>query len=50
MASKRTGEKIIFVLIAIPIILLVGMIFPGVGHAVLAGCAAYLYNQTFGND
>lgn len=46
--GNRTGEKIVFFAIAIPVILGIGMIFPGIGHAVLAGIGAYCYKEIFG--
>ena len=46
-SNSRTMEKIVFWIVAIPVILIIGMIFPGVAHATLAGLTLALYYKTF---
>ena len=46
-SDNRTMEKIVFWIVAIPVILIIGMIFPGVAHATLAGLSLALYYKTF---
>lgn len=45
--NSTVAKKIIYFMVAIPVILLFGMIFPGVAHVVLAGIAAHFYKETF---
>ena len=45
--NNRTGEKVLFFMIAIPIVLALGMLFPGIAHGVLAYGAWMAYKNIF---
>lgn len=46
--NSTVAMKILYFMAAIPVVLLLGMIFPGVAHVVLAGIAAHWYKEIFG--
>lgn len=45
--NSTVAMKILYFMVAIPVVLLLGMIFPGVAHIVWAGIAAHFYKETF---
>ena len=45
--NRTTAMKILYFMVAIPVVLLLGMIFPGVAHVGFSGLAAYFYKETF---
>lgn len=45
--GSRIFGKVIFFIIAVPIAIVLGMVFPGVAHAVLAHGVMVLYRKIF---
>lgn len=45
--NSTVAMKILYFVVAVPVVLLLGMIFPGVAHVVFAGIAAHFYRETF---
>ena len=45
--NNRTGEKVLFFIIAITVVIAQGMLFPGIAHGVLAYGAWMAYKNIF---
>lgn len=45
--NNRTGEKVLFFIIAIPVVMALGMLFPVIAHAVLAYGSWMAYKNIF---